>query len=196
MFGHRWERAEATIVLSHVKKTSGDGMVSIHEYVADVRPSAAAPFRATIQEPRIATDFWPPSIGDVVGVLVDAKDGSVKFDKDDPRISAKARKIEQQRRFEQIGTEAPGSFPAPAGGLPAAFTAVGFTTIDVASAGFTQVELPAAAMDALREALQGHVAPSSTDPAERLAKVDALHARGLLSDEEHAATRQRILDAI
>ena len=54
MFGRGWEPAEATILASRVKSTTGDGMVSIREFVAEIRPTAAPPFRTTLQEPRIA----------------------------------------------------------------------------------------------------------------------------------------------
>ena len=41
MFGHNWEPATATIVAVHVKSTTGDGLVSIHEFAADVTPPRA-----------------------------------------------------------------------------------------------------------------------------------------------------------
>src|SRR3954447_12588406 len=88
MFGREWDNAEATIVARDTKFT-GDGSVAKHTYVADVRLTSGETFRATIHEPTIATDFWPPNIGDQVSVLVTSKDRKVKFDKDDDRLSVK-----------------------------------------------------------------------------------------------------------
>ena len=183
MFGHHWEPAEATIVLTHAKKTSGDGMVTIKEYVADVRRPGAEVFRATIQEPTIATSFWPPSIGDVVSVLVDAKNDKVKFDKDDPRLDAKTRMREQKDRFSAVGSEAPGS-PAPGRGGASPFASAVLSG---------DPEQARAALEALRGAAR---ASATADPAERLAKLEALKAQGLVTDAEHATQRARILDAI
>jgi len=66
LFGKDWVPGTATIVAVHVKSTTGDGMVTIKEFAADVVPESGAPFRALLQEPRIATNFWAPSVGDVV----------------------------------------------------------------------------------------------------------------------------------
>jgi len=167
MFGHRWEPAEATIVLSHAKKTTGDGLVTINEYVVDVSPTGGQVFRATVQEPTIATNFWPPSVGEVVGVLVDAKSGKVKFDKDDPRTDAKQRRADRNRHFEAVAQDAPAGSRFPGlggtGGL-----------------GGLRVVVP----------------ESSGDPAERLAKLEKLRASGLLTDTEYETARARILDSI
>lgn len=182
MFGHHWEPAEATIVLTHAKSTTGDGLVTTSEYIADVRKANAAPFRATIQEPTIATSFWPPRIGDVVSVLVDSKSGKVKFDKDDPRLNAKARMQEQKQRFEATGAQSHGSPAAVRDGSP-----------PLASWGFAgDPEQARAAIEALRAARSS----ATAEPADRLAKLEALKERGLLTDEEYASQRQRILDAI
>jgi hypothetical protein len=99
MFGRRWESAEATIVASRVKTTTGDGMVSIREYVVEVRPATGEPFRTTLQEPRIATSFWAPDVGAIVKVQADVKRQEAKFDKSDPSISAKGRKAANDDAF-------------------------------------------------------------------------------------------------
>ena len=156
-------------------------MVTIKEYVADVRRPGAEVLRATIQEPTIATNFWPPSIGDVASVLVDAKGSKVKFDKDDPRLDAKTRMREQKDRFSAVGSEAPGS-PAPGRGGASPFASAVFSG---------DPEQARAALEALRAR-----ASATADPAERLAKLEALKAQGLVTDAEHATQRARILDAI
>lgn len=101
MFAGGWTKAEATIVARNTKFT-GDGTTAIHEYVADVRRSDDPPFRTTVREPTIATDFWPPNVGDVVSVLVKDKNNKVKFDKDDDRLSVKAFEARQKQQFEAI----------------------------------------------------------------------------------------------
>src|ERR1700712_3486894 len=133
MFGASWDHGEATIVARSTKFT-GDGTTAIHEFVADVRPLESAPFRATIHEPTIATDFWPPNIGDVVSVLIKSKDNKVKFDKDDDRLSAKAYQHRTKLAFEAtenqpigtpVGPTQPWGFSGPAtdGALPDAVMA-------------------------------------------------------------------------
>ena len=103
MSGHGWEPARATIVATKSKYTTGDGMVSIMEYVADVAPDSGAPvFRALIQEPRISTYFWPPSVGDVVGAEADVKRGEARFDKDDPALDSRARKRAKDETFRNL----------------------------------------------------------------------------------------------
>jgi hypothetical protein len=109
VFGHDWQPATAKIVAVHVKSTSGDGLVSIREFAADVTPASGAPtFRALIQEPRIATDFWAPSEGDVVHVQADVRRTKARFDKDDPRISAKAQERAADAQFEATLHQPPG----------------------------------------------------------------------------------------
>src|SRR5690242_10590309 len=148
MFGSRWDKAEATIVAS-LPKYTGDGTSPSYEYVADVRPANGDPaFRATLKEPTIATDFWGPSIGDVVSVLVKST-GKVKFDKDDPRLSAKAFEARRKqafeaaagRTFEQARSQEVGS---PAGGGLAANLAemmAQFSQLGVQGDGQPQVQV-------------------------------------------------------
>src|SRR5437588_5971504 len=107
MFGHDWRGGAATIVAVRVKKTSGDGLVSIHEYVADVRVDGAEPFRTILEEPGIATNFWSPEVGQIVRVKADVARQKAKFDKHDPSLNAKTR-----------GAAADAAFDAAAGGAP------------------------------------------------------------------------------
>jgi Short C-terminal domain len=100
MFGKDWEPARATIVDTHIKSTSGDGMTVNREFAADVVRESGESFRALIQSPTIATNFWDPSVGDVVGVLVDPKSKKVKFDKSDPKLSYKAQQKAKDADFQ------------------------------------------------------------------------------------------------
>ena len=205
MFGRDWQATEATIVDRQRKQTSGS-VLGAWEFVADVRSADGSATRATIQEPTIATDFWAPGIGDVVGVLVDSGRDKVKFDKDDPRISAKARKQQGQDRLAASAAQAPGTSAATAA-MPAPFPA-GAQIVSASpellsgllSGDPTQMQAAAEALRASAGAVAGGPTPASgpdaTDPAVRLAKLDALKASGLLTDAEHAEQRRRILDAI
>src|SRR5438270_13054086 len=90
MFGRDWEPAEATIVarrLVHLSHDDGYGSTfQSFEYVADVRPRSAAPFRATLSERFNAIHFKQPDVGQVVPVKFHPKDQKVKFDTADPSL--------------------------------------------------------------------------------------------------------------
>ena|SRR5436305_9181430 len=107
VFGHDWSSGEATIVAVRTKKTSGDGLVSIHEYVADVRVEGAEPFRTVLGEPAIATNFWSPSVGQLVRVHADVRRQKAKFDKHDPALNAKARGEAADAAFNAAAAEPP-----------------------------------------------------------------------------------------
>ena len=241
MFGGQWEKAEATIVAS-LPKYSGDGSTATYEFVADVRPAGGGePFRATLKEPTIAIDFWPPNIGDVVSVLVKGN-GKVKFDKADPRISAKAYEARRKQAFEaaqhqpyQAGPDF-GSPESTAGdahrhgfegfaglqglqGLQSFQGVQVFGAADPSQLRAAADKLRAAGLGALADQMTqqladqpadqaAHQAPdwtagaepdqpapgSADDPATRLGRLENLRDRGLLTDEEYAAQRQRILN--
>lgn len=177
MFGHDWQPAQATIVMVHHKRTTGSGMVTINEYVADVQPKSGDGFRATIQEPNLAVDFSPPSTGQTVSVLV--KGDKVKFDKDDPQLSRKALKTARDAGFADVAGSAAG------------------TRVDTGSDGGSILDdIQALLASGTVVNLAGGATRAAEDPAARLAKLDALKQRGLMSDTEYAAARQRIIDAI
>jgi hypothetical protein len=114
MFGKHWISAQGTVVASRASSTTGDGTVSIYEFVVDVRTPDGEVFRAKVEEPRIATDFKDPSVGDVVDVEFDPKSRKVRFDKDDPALSWKAYKKSRRDSFEDTLAQAPGTSPSPA----------------------------------------------------------------------------------
>lgn len=205
MFGSQWDKAEATIVARDAK-FSGDGSVATYTYIADVRLPSGEVFRATIQEPTIATDFWSPNVRDVVSVLVKSKDRKVKFDKDDERLSVKAYEAAQKKAFEAKLNQAPGTSPTattPMGAgtsqLPDSVAAqlaklgidpTAATQVYTANAAQAQ-----AAMAAFTQAAQAAPTPVAS-PEDRLAKLKDLNDRGLLSADEYAQQRQRILDEL
>jgi hypothetical protein len=109
MFGKHWKPARGTVVATRIASTTGDGMVSISEFVVDVRTPEGEVFRAKLEEPRIAIDFKPPSVGVEIAVDYDPKSHDVRFDKDDPTISWKAYKKQRLDTFEATLAEPPGS---------------------------------------------------------------------------------------
>lgn len=159
---------------TRIKSAHGDGLVMTQEYVADVTGADGASFRAVIQEPTIATDFWAPHRGDVVKVLYDARTQKVKFDKSDPQLSHKAHKRSQADAFERAaGGGGPQSPDAP----PASLEALGAALAQAASAA---------------DGGSGR----GDDPGARLAKLEALRGQGLVGDAEYERLRRRILDSI
>lgn len=207
MFGSQWDKAEATIIARDAK-FSGDGSVANYTYIADVRLSSGEVFRATISEPTIATDFWSPNVRDVVSVLVKAKDRKVKFDKDDKRLSVKAYEAAQKQAFADTLNQTPGTVPS--GGTPTTAgtqqlpdsVAAQLAKLGIDPTAATQVYTAnaaqaQAAMAAFTQAAQAAPAPSAAGaPEDRLAKLTDLRDRGLLSADEYAQQRQRILDEL
>lgn len=199
MFGHSWQKGEATIVKVHSKRTTGSGMVTIHEYLADVRPADGPTFRTVIQEPNICIDFAPPYTGSTVNVLI--KGDKVKFDQDDPRISSKARKAEAAARFapEANGTASTDPLSAPSTGQPdIAVLFGGDALMEQIRAIAEQARASGAATFVGGSAMPP--APTTpadqNEPAARLAKLEALKQRALMTDAEYATARKRILDAL
>ena len=207
MFGQDWDRAEATIVARDAK-FSGSGATATHTFVADVRLPSGETFRATVHEPNIATDFWPPDIGDVVSVLVKAKDRKVKFDKDDERLSVKAHHAAKKAAFggvqqQPAGTppvtwstatspEMPDGIPPEVAAKLAQLGITGATPMRVVTGDSAQGQ---AILDAMGQAGAAPAAAAQT-PEVRLAKLQTLLDQGLMSDDEYAAQRRRILDEI
>ena len=198
MFGHDWDKAEATIVARDAKFT-GDGSVATYTYDADIRLSSGETFRATVHEPTIATDFWAPSIGGVVSVLVRPKDRKVKFDKDDERLSVKAYHAAKKKAFEEAQRQPPGA-------APAAWTSPTEIPDEVASKLAQYGIVPGVPMQVFSgDSAEGQAAlaaftqagtPVAQTPEERLATLEWMHQRGLVTDEEYAEQRRRILDEI
>ena len=96
MFGHEWEKADGTIVDARMKNDYyGAEGNPVWEFIIDVRPpgqpGAQPMMRAQVRQPHGDEGFWPPDPGETVTVEV-SKDGKVRFDRHDPRISYHERK--------------------------------------------------------------------------------------------------------
>jgi hypothetical protein len=200
VFGQSWDKAEATIVARDAKFT-GDGSVATYTYLADVRLSSGETFRATVHEPTIATDFWAPSIGDAVSVLVKAKDRKVKFDKDDDRLSVKAYHAAKKQAFENAQDQPAGTPTSPATWTSSAELpdAVANKLAQLGIVGGAPMQIFTADSPQGQAALSAFThsaAPVAETPEARLEKLQVLHDKGLLTPEEYAEQRHRILDEL
>ena len=198
VFGQDWDKAEATIVDRDAKFT-GDGSVVTYTYIADVRLPTGETFRATINEPTIATDFWAPSIRDVVSVLVKSKDRKVKFDKDDKRLSVKAYHAAKAKAFEDAKNQPVAMTPAPWSSstqIPDSIATQLAQLGIVAGSPMNVFTGDSAEGQAALAAFTRPGAPVAQTPEARREKLKSLHDRGLLSAEEYAEQRHRILEDI
>lgn len=203
MFGHKdLEPGEAVIVERHVKHHGDDGRNTLFEWLADVTPANGAPFRTVLATPGLALDFREPGPGDHVSVLIDRKKDITHFDKSDPRISLKAERAEQDRRFAEsaAGTFAsPASIPPGQVARPQNVTNVETQVVSATDAAPFLQALLSGDSDAREQAIselraQQHLATS--DVGERLSQLESLKATGALTDEEYQAQRQRIVGSI
>jgi hypothetical protein len=172
MFEH-WTRCEATVVARQVR-TAPAGYEATYDFVLDVVPPDAPPLRVTIHEGTFGPKggFRNPAVGEVVGVLYDARSRKVKFDNDDPRLNASVADQARSDSFGATATADPGTPP------PAPFD-------------------PAAAMRALTEQTRPMpVAAPGRSAVDRLATLRDLHDQGMLSDQEYETQRQRIISSI
>jgi hypothetical protein len=181
MLGHHWEKAEATIVARTVREHRA-GYQPRYDFVVDVVPESGPPARLTIQDGP-AGDFDAPSAGDVLRVLYDPKHQHAKWDYSDPWLADSAA--------DRRGASAAAGFGG--GGFPAG--SVQYLSGAAASEMLDSLFGPdgASAIAALRSQAHGQSGPGTSDPAERLARLAALRDRGLLTEAEYAAQRQRII---
>lgn len=198
VFGSQWDKAEAKIVARDAK-FSGDGSVAKYTYVADIRLPSGETFRATILEPTIATDFWGPNIGDEVSVLVKAKDRKVKFDKDDPRMSVKAYDAAKKKALEDVQNQPAGTSPATPYTSTQIPDAVAAQLAQLGIVAGAQAQVFTAGSPEAQAAMAAFTQPAAAavpTPEARLAKLQSMRESGLLTDDEYAQQRQRILDEI
>jgi len=95
--GEQWIKAEGVVVATRDHEYGRD------EYVVEVHPQGGAPFRADVKK-WYAVGFWPPTVGDTVGVEYDPKSHAVRFDKSDRRTNMLAKtpaseKAQQDQAF-------------------------------------------------------------------------------------------------
>jgi hypothetical protein len=109
MFGKHWAAGQSVVVDKQAVKSSGDGMVTIYEFVVDVTTASGEVFRAKVEEPRIGTDFLAPGIGQAARVEYDPESRKVRFDKSDASLSLKAQKRSREDHFADTLRQPPGT---------------------------------------------------------------------------------------
>jgi hypothetical protein len=82
--GEHWVKAEGVCVATRDHEYGRD------EYVIEVHPQEGEPFRADVKK-WYTEAFWPPVVGDTVGVEYDPKSHAVRFDKSDRRTNILAK---------------------------------------------------------------------------------------------------------
>jgi hypothetical protein len=196
MLGHHWEKAEATVVARFVREQAVS-RTPRYDFLVDVRPYGGSPQRMTIQDG--PADFDDPSDGDVLGVLYDRKNQRVKWDSSDPWLRDSA--ADRQAGGDAFG---PGAV-APPGTLPGApwSEMAGFAGSVQTFSGEAASEMldslfgpgGAETIAAMKARARDQGAPAA-DPAERLARLQALRDSGVLTEAEYEAQRQKIISAI
>ena len=199
MLGHHWEKAEATVVGRFVREQAV-GRTPRYDFLVDVRPYNGTPERMTIQDG--PAEFDDPSDGDVVGVLYDRKNQRVKWDTSDPwlRDSAAAGRAGGDD-FASTAAAPPGTPPGAPWSEMAGFAGSVQTFSGAAASEMLDTLFGpggAETIAAMKARARDHAAPDApaADPAERLARLQALRDSGVLTEAEYEAQRQKIISAI
>ncbi|MCW2934909.1 MAG: hypothetical protein JWM19_5871 [Actinomycetia bacterium] len=196
MLGHHWEKAVATVVGRFVREQAV-GRTPRYDFLVDVRPYGGSPQRMTIQDGPADCDH--PSDGDVLGVLYDRKNQRVKWDTSDtwPLDSAAARRAGGDG-LASAAAAPPGTPPGAPWSEMAGFAGgVQSFSGEAASQMLDSLLGPGGAetIAAMKARARDQGAPAG-DPAERLARLQALRDSGVLTEAEYEAQRQKIISAI
>jgi hypothetical protein len=113
MFGKHWKAAQGTVVDLRTTHTTQDGFISNHEFVVDVTTPEGEAFRARVPEPRIATFFMTPRVGQAVAVQYDARSHDVRFDKSDPGLRRPKSPRSKASDFNEVLSQPPGTPVGP-----------------------------------------------------------------------------------
>jgi hypothetical protein len=106
MFGRKsWKSGEAKVLAVNIIRVTPDGVTPTREFAADISVPGVDPFRAKLGEARFTADFWPPSVGEVRGVLFDPASHAVKFDMKDKRNSFKHHTAASASGFDALLNE-------------------------------------------------------------------------------------------
>ncbi len=193
MLGHHWEKAEATVVARTVRVHPA-GSRPRYDFVLDVRPASGAPLRVTVHDGP-AGDFDDPVPGDVLRVLYDPKNHHVKWDYSDPWLADSAA----DRRAAGAGAPFGTPLGAPGYGIASSAGSVQYLSGTAASEMLNNLFGPggAEAIAAMKAQARAQAAQGAApDAGERLARLQALRDRGLLTEAEYEAQRQRIISEI
>jgi hypothetical protein len=167
MFGHGWQKAEATVVAKE-ERPKLEGRVQEYNYLIDVQPPTGPAIRTKIHYSLHAPEggFADPAVGDSFGVLCKEGSDKVKWDLDDPRVGmAEEKRARDARAAEFAAAEAaaPGTPPPPS----------------------------AVAGPEVRTVIVGDAAGSSS-VEDRLAKLEKLKRSGLLDDAAFRSAREAL----
>jgi len=215
VFGHKWEPGQATIVaLKELPTVGTDGFgnkLRSYEYVADVQPDSGGPvFRTTMDEPfnessdRHGFRWHQPGVGEVMPVKCDPKRQQAKFDAAASRALARAQHDQianaQEAQFDAMAAAAPGTAPGPASGQ--VLSGQGMSVVNLSGADISTA-FPAiqqaltsgnlAEIARIKAGLREQAQPDAADPVERLQKLADLHSSGMLTDDEFAALKAKLL---
>jgi hypothetical protein len=196
MFGRGWEPGQATIVaLKEVRSVGSDATSALggpklktYDFVADVQPDGGGPvFRTVVHEPFDERHWRRPGVGDAVPVKCDPKRQTAKFDTGEATTGSKAQKESEKGRraaqaaqFDAMVNAAPGT-PVP--------STAGQRRDDMGAFG----DDPELAQLGELEAEEHAAGGKSQGRLGALAQLADLHDRGVLSDLEFAAEKQKIL---
>jgi hypothetical protein len=100
MFGHGWERAEATIVKAATVPIHKGDVRRQFEYVLEVRPAGEEPLRVKLAQPETGPRFGFPKEGHAVTVRFHPKSRKVKWDHSDARSFELGKVDEQQAELD------------------------------------------------------------------------------------------------
>jgi hypothetical protein len=194
MLGHHWEKAEATVVARTVR------VQPRYDFVLDVCPGSGPPLRVTIHDGP-AGDFADPAVGDVLRVLYDPKNQHVKWDYSDPWLLDSA--ADRRAGGNAFTAAAAAPFGTPPGvqghGVTGVAGSVQYLSGAAASEMLASLFGPdgAGAIAALRDQARGQAVPGpAPDLGERLARLQALRDRGMLTEAEYEGQRQKIISEI
>jgi hypothetical protein len=181
MVGRHWDTVEGRVVATEVAVETAAGYEDRLRYLVDIQPPGGSTVRVKLEEPKfIRGGFAQPSVGAAISVLFDPKSQKAKFDTSDPRINLSRQPDAGQAAFEAAAAASPGTPPPVVNELQA---------LGVSAAG----EISGAPGSVGRS---GSATGNQDDPAARLAKLEDLKKKGLVTDAEYAAQRQRIIDAV
>jgi hypothetical protein len=121
--GGHWVKAQGLVVASREIGSKSLGTWR-EEWVVEVRPSDAPPFRSNLKWPWSDRGFWPVSEGETISIEYELKSHDLRWDKSDPRTNllAKTPDGERARQDQAFNDALLGRTPAPtapgqAGGL-------------------------------------------------------------------------------
>jgi hypothetical protein len=199
MLGHEWQPAQGLCI--EESWIGHDGLKRV--WIMEVRPSDGSPaFRVEVDH-EIHEDYIPPNSRETCMMLCDVKRRHAKFDTSDPSRSRKARqRIDEQRIKDELnappGSNSPNSaFPGGYRQPGSADIASQFTTL-LADHGLDQGSGAGRTRRAHQTQTQTQTPTTESGPelAARLSKLQLLSEQGLLTPEELAAQRKRIIESI